>query len=84
MHLLRSQDVAPQCGHQWVEQIVHLLDPASHRRAVDLHTLTCVDAALPVQRQMVAILVHHHVRKQAGARHAAADRRRGAAVWKII
>ena len=34
------------------------------RRAIDVHAVARVDAALPVQRQVVAVLGHQHVRQQ--------------------
>jgi hypothetical protein len=74
MHLLRGQHIAPECADQRVQQVMHLCHPAGHRGAIQLHPVAPVDAALPVQRQVVAVLGDHDVRQQSGACGAAADR----------
>lgn len=74
MHLGGGQGVATQRCHQRVEQLVPLVHPAAHGGAIDDDAVAGVDAALPVEGDVVAVLRHHHMRDQRGSGHAARDR----------
>ena len=64
MHLAAALRVATERRRKRVDQLVALVHPADHRRALDVHAIARVDAVLAVQRQVVAVLGHHHVRQQ--------------------
>lgn len=71
VELRACQHVAPERYNQRVEQLLALADPASQRGAFDRDALAGIDAALAVERLVVAILGHQHVGQQPRAGHAA-------------
>jgi len=68
-----------QCIDQRAHQPRRLTHHVGQRRAGQVDVLAGVDLGLPVQRQMVAVFGHQHMREQARAGAAASDRqaRRG-------
>jgi septal ring factor EnvC (AmiA/AmiB activator) len=74
VHLLGGQHVAAQRCQQRVDQLVAARHPTGHRGAVDLDAITRVDAALAVQREVIAILRDHHMRQQSRPRQPTHDR----------
>jgi len=71
-----SADVAADRLGQRREQEHRLPDPIGQRRAVEVHALPCINPRLAVQRRVVAVLRHQHMRDQAGPRAAALDGQR--------
>ena len=49
-------------------------DPTRQRRAIQFHACTGVDPGLPIQRQMIRILSHDHVRQQTGPSQSVVNR----------
>ncbi len=74
MHALACHHMPGQRIDQWPHQSRRLTYHVSQRRAGQVDVLACVDLGLPMQRQMVAVFGHQHMREQAGAGTAAADR----------
>jgi len=64
---------------QWPKQRVALSDPTGQCRALQFDPRAGVNAALPVERQVIAVLRNQHVREQTGTRQASGNRpaRRG-------
>jgi hypothetical protein len=58
------------------EQKGHPADPVGHHRAIDLDPGPGIDVALPMQRQMIAVLRHQHMGEQGRAWTAPFDRQR--------
>ena len=52
-------------------------DPLRHARARNVHARARVDLGLPIQRQVIVVLGHHHLRQQARRRDALVDHLRG-------
>ena len=65
------------CLIQRLHQFGHHRQPAPHRLARDPHALALEDPLLPVQRLMVGVLAHDHLRQHARSRRALLDRLRG-------
>src|SRR3954471_25047393 len=61
-----AQDVTLDSVGQRLQQHRRLADPAGQGRAVEVDPLTLEDLALPVERQMIAVLRHQHTGEQAG------------------
>ena len=61
---------------QGLEQERHPADPVGQHRAIDLDPGPGIDVALPVQRQVIAVLRHQHMGEQARTRPAPLDRQR--------
>ena len=57
-------DIPAQRIDQRLHQGAHGPDPPGHGRAIQVNALTCVDLRLPVQRQVIDVFAHHHVRQQ--------------------
>ena len=49
-------------------------DPVRQGRAVDLNAMTREDLSLAIERRVVAIFAHQHMRQEAGTRHSLSDR----------
>jgi len=62
---------------QWFQKPRGLPDPTCQRGAVKIDALPLHDLALPIQRTVIRIFVHQHMRQQTRARAAALDRARG-------
>ena len=71
-----AQDVAPDRVGQRLQQRRRLADPVRQGRAVEVDALTLEDLALPVERQMIAVLGDQHMGEQAGPGTSPLDRAR--------
>ena len=70
---LLGQHGFAQCIYQRLQLYAGLADPLSQRRARDRQAGTAEDLFLPVQRQVVGELRHHHMRQQAPSGDGLAD-----------
>jgi hypothetical protein len=77
MHPFTGHDVARQGIDQWPHQCRDLADHIGQRRTAEVDVFTGVDLSLAMQRQVVAILPHQHMRQQTRAGATAADRQAG-------
>jgi hypothetical protein len=71
-----AQDVAPDRVGQGLQQRRRLADPARQGRSVEVDALTGEDPALPVERQVIAVLGDQHMGEQAGTWTPPLDRAR--------
>ena len=62
---------------QWPHKPGNLADHIGQRRAAEVDVFTGVDLSLAMQRQMVAIFRHQHMRQEARSGATAADRQAG-------
>lgn len=73
MQYALGQYLRLQCIHQRLQTHAADADPRAQRRLRDRQAGACVDAFLPVQREMVAELGHQRMRQQAGGGDALVD-----------
>ena len=64
MHPFRRHDMPANRLDQWAHQPRCLSNPVGHGRAVQFDPGAGVDLGLPIQRQVVAIFRHQHVRQE--------------------
>jgi hypothetical protein len=74
MQLLGRHDMLSDRLDQRRQQPGRLADPIGQRGAVEVDALAPIDARLPVERQMIAVLADQHMGQQPGPRPAALDR----------
>jgi hypothetical protein len=67
MKSCRREHMMPHCLDQGFEQSGRGTDPSSERGAVEIDAFAGIDLRLPVQRRVIAILRHQHMRKQPGS-----------------
>jgi hypothetical protein len=63
VHPFTGHDVARQSVDQWPHQSRNLADHIGQRRAAEVDVFAGVDLSLAMQRQMVAIFCHQHMRQ---------------------
>jgi len=73
MDLVGCEYMRADVVDQRLEQPADLADPVRHGRAVEFDAFAGVDFRLPVEREVVDVLGHQHMREQAGACLAARD-----------
>ncbi len=69
-----AQHIAPDRFHQRRQHAARAADPIGQRRAVQIDAFPLVDLRLPVQRQVIGILRHQHMRQQPRSGQATIDR----------
>ena len=60
--------------HQWLQQSAAAAHPVRQRRAFQLDTFAGIHLRLAIQRLMIAVLRHQHMRQQTRSGQAALDR----------
>ena len=75
--LPRGHHMAAERLHQRRQQPAAITDPVGQGRAIKLDPLSGIDLRLAVQRQVIGVLGHQHVREQSRSGQAARDRPRG-------
>ena len=76
MDLVGREHVGANVVDKRLKQPADLAYPVRHGRAVEVDALASVDLRLPVERKVVCILRHQHVREQARTCLAARDGQR--------
>src|SRR6266571_1306221 len=74
MQLVCRHHVTTQCFHQRVQQLTAPAYPVRQSRSFQLHSLTGIDLALTVEREMVGILRNQNMRQQARTSQSARNR----------
>ena len=67
MQFLRAQHIALQRFHQRPQRSACAAHPVGHRRTIEFDAFACIDLRLPVERKVIGILRHQHMRQQPGA-----------------
>jgi hypothetical protein len=74
MQLAGRHHVTTQCFHQRVQQLTAPTYPVRQSRSFQFYSLTGVDLALTVEREMVGILRNQNMRQQARTSQSARNR----------
>ena len=73
MHALRRHDMRADRIDQETHQPRRLPDPVRQGRAVEVDPVAGVDLSLAIQREMIAVFRHQHMRQKPGTGHATMD-----------
>ena len=76
VQLACAQHVIAHGGYQWGQQFAGRTDPAGQRRAIQIDTFAGIDVGLPVERLVVSVLRHQHMRQQPRSGEPVIDRPR--------